>query len=255
MPVLVDPRAGSGPLLGMIKAHHVPVEQAKLSFADFAFLGRGDHEEPVPVGVERKTLDDFIKSMHDGRLPGHQLPGMLGCYQDVWLVVEGIWREDEETGHVLVPAGKKKGKAVWKDLATGKAHALMAGELEGMMLTLQLKGGVRLKEVKNQKATARFVARLYKWYTNKEWAGHRSHLKFHTEQADRALLTKPTLCREIAARLPGIGWVKSDEVAKRFGSVAAMVNAEDREWAEIKGIGKPMASKIVEAIQVANWTG
>lgn len=252
--LLVDPRVGSGPLLHLFTALHIPTELTKLTFADFAFLGLGEGEVPVPVGIERKTLSDFLQSMYNGRLPGHQLPGMLACYQDVYLVIEGLWRVDVKTGRVLVPYGKKKGKVQWGDLETGKAYGVTYSELEGMFITLEQKGGVRLRLTGGQQATARFIASVYRWWTQKDWSQHRSHLRFRSEQADRALLTKPTLCREWAARLPGVGWTKSEAVANYFGSCAAMVAATEQEWVQIKGIGMPMAKRIVEAIHVAGWS-
>jgi ERCC4-type nuclease len=253
--LLIDPRAGSGPLLHLFQALHVPTELTKLAFADFAFLGVGEGEVPVPVGIERKTIQDFLASMYNGRLPGHQLPGMLACYQDIYLVIEGLWRVDVKTNRVLVPQGKKKGKVVWGDLETGKAYGVTYGELEGMFITLEERGGVRLRLTGHQHATARFVACLYRWWTQKPWSHHRSHLRFHSATADEALLTKPTLCRVMAAQLPGVGMQRSGAVAEHFGSVAAMAQASEEEWLQIEGIGSVLAKRIVEAIQIAGWTG
>ena len=259
MTLLVDPRAGSGQFLPLFKALHLPTELCTLHSGDFAFLGLGEGDCPVPVGIERKTLSDFLASMYNGRLPGHQIPKMLQAYQDIWLVIEGIYRIGKD-GHVLVPLGTKpllgvgKGKGkkmVWVDLP----QPVMYRELEAMILTLEMKAGVRTRQTGGMMGTAKFVAALRSWWITKNWEGHRSHLRFHSETADNALLVKPSLCRVMASTLPGIGWVKSGAIAERFGSVAAMVAADEKRWEEIDGVGKILAKRIVEAVQVAGWTG
>ncbi len=144
-----------------------------------------------------------------------------------------------------------KGKKLWADFQPNTDHALMARELEGMMLTLELKGGVRFRRTIDKLETARFVAGLYHWWTVKGFDAHRSHLRFHSVLADKNLLVPPSYCRLVAAQLPGIGFEKSTAVALHFGSVSAMVQASESAWMGIKGIGKALAGQIVEALQVA----
>jgi len=250
---------GSIELLPILQKLGAPAEKANLNFADFAFQGEGEGGVPIPIGVERKTLSDFVASILNGRLPGHQLPGMLKCYAEIWIVLEGDWRISQHTGHVQVvkwvPA-KGNGKMIrkWVDIETGLAYALGYQELEGMMLTLELKGGVRVRRTRNQEETCRFLKALYHWFTDKAFAQHRSHLKFHSQFADQGLLVKPSLCRVVAAQLPGIGYEKSGKVAAHFGSVAAMVEADEKEWEQVDGVGKTLAKRIVEKLVVAGAT-
>ena len=248
---------GSIELLPLLQKLGAPVEKANLHFADFAFQGEGTDGEPIPIGVERKTLSDFVSSILNGRLPGHQLPGMLKCYQEIWIVLEGEWRISTYTGHVQVVKWAKtlSGKPIrkWVDIETGLAYALGYQELEGMMLTLELKGGVRLRRTRDQEETCRFLLALFHWWTDKSLSAHRSHLRFHSAFADKALLVKPSLCRRVAAELPGIGFSKSGPVAEHFGSVAAMAEACEQEWEQIPGIGSGIARRVVEAINVAGW--
>lgn len=250
MTLLVDPRAGSGEMQGYLKDHlHLPAEHSPLAFADFAFLGHGEDDSPVSIGIERKALPDFVTSMYDGRLPGHQLPGLLSNYQEVWIVVEGLWSASPKTGHVTVPKGKK-----WVDFEVGQ-KAVMARELESMLLTLEMKGGCRVRLTRGKRETCLFLAALYHWWVDVGEGQHRSHLRFRTVTADQALLHTPSVCRKIAAQLPGVGWTRSGAIAQSFGSVAAMVAADEKRWQEIEGVGKVLAKRIVEAIQVAGWTG
>ncbi len=259
-PLLVDKRTGSGELAQYLTALKLPVEVTTLKFGDMAFLGSFVDEMPVPIGIERKALKDFVSSVISGRLAGHQLQGLLTSYQETWVVIEGDWRIHDQTGHVQtlqwVPVpGKKPKKKQWVDVETHTDHALAYQELEAMFLTLELKGGMRIRRTKDKMETCRFIKGLYHWWTDKGWAQHRSHLRFHSQFADKALLVKPSLCRVVAATLPGVGFEKSGSVALHFGSIAAMVQAPESEWAQVPGIGKTLASRIVAAIQIAGVTG
>jgi ERCC4-type nuclease len=66
--------------------------------------------------------------------------------------------------------------------------------------------------------------------------------------ADPAHLLRPTVCRMVAAQLPGIGYARSEQVAKRFPSVASLVAATERELCEIEGVGKLGAKKVWRAL-------
>jgi ERCC4-type nuclease len=249
---------GSIELLPLLQKLGAPAEKANLHFADFAFQGEGTDGSPIPIGVERKTLGDFVSSILNGRLPGHQLPGMLKCYAEIWIVLEGDWRICKFTGHVqtLQWTHTKTGKKIkrWRDLETGLAYALGYQELESMVVTLEMRGGVRVRKTRDQMETVRFVKALFHWWTDKSFAQHRSHLKFHSQFADQGLLTKPSLCRVIASQLPGIGFEKSGKVAAHFGSVAAMVEATEKDWEKIEGVGPVLSKRIVEKLVVAGAT-
>jgi len=249
---------GSIELLPILEQLGVKAEKASLHFADFAFLGGSADEEPVPVGVERKTLSDFVASMLNGRLPGHQLPGMLQCYREVWIVLEGDRRIAKGTGHIqtLQWTHTKAGKKIrqWRDLETGTAYALGYQELAAMVLTLVERGGVLVQPTRDPTETCYFLKALLHWWTDKAFGEHRSHLKFHSQFADQSLLVKPSLCRVVAAQLPGIGYEKSGKVAAHFGSVAAMVEADEKEWQKVDGVGSVLAKRIVEKLVVAGAT-
>lgn len=260
-PLLVDKRTGSGELVPYLQALGLPAVATHLHFADMAFLGNGLDEEGeealFPIGVERKALGDFVSSVLSGRLAGHQLTGLLNSYRETWVVIEGDWRIDTKTGHVQVlkwepkPGNKKPSKKLWTDVETGTDHALAYREFEAMILTLELKGGVRIRHTRDKMATCRFLHALYHWWTDKTWLAHRSHLRFHSQFADKNLLVPPSYCRELAAVLPGIGFEKSGAVAQFFQDVPeAMAYASPAMWAAIPGIGKTMADRIV-----AVWKG
>lgn len=260
-PVQVDFRRGSGELIPYLESLGLAIVKTKMNFGDMAFLGNGldDQGEEClyPIGVERKALPDFISSVISGRLAGHQLTGLLNSYKETWVVVEGDWRISDKTGHVQVlqweklPGGKKPKKKVWADIETYTDHALSYQEFENMIVTLEMKGGVRIRQTRDKMGTCKFIKALHHWWTDKSWVNHRSHLKFHSQFADKNLLVPPSYCREMAAVLPGVGFEKSGEVAKFFHDVPALMSMADLEiWAMIPGIGKVLAERIRDV-----WTG
>jgi ERCC4-type nuclease len=239
--VRVDPRAGSGPLLPLLQRRGVKgAESAQLSYGDISITGNGPGGCPVQVGIEYKKLSDLIQCIDNGRLVGHQLPGMLECYDQVWVLVEGIWREGK-SGMVEVPRGSG-----WRPIVAGSG-GFMSTALQGFLLTLQIKLNVRVAFTGTSLQTVDWLYHLNRWWVMKEWEEHRAHLAFDNSAA-LTLISRPTLVRRVAKELPGVGWERSAAVARRFGSVLDMAVADTGEWESIEGIGKVTARKVVRAL-------
>jgi ERCC4-type nuclease len=125
-------------------------------------------------------------------------------------------------------------------------------------LSMQLKAGIRLAIVDDYDQAANWLQCLHAWWS-RGWDDHESHLAMHDgmrdQLFDRALLTRPTVTRCMAAQIPAVGRVRSAAVAARFKSPCEMVNASEKEWASIDGIGKLSAQKIVRALHGGNGNG
>lgn len=238
----VDIRAGSGPLIPLLQRRGVrEVEAAILYAGDIAIDGRGPEGRPISVGIEYKKLGDMLQCIDNGRFVGHQLPAMLDCYEVVWLVVEGIWRENIQ-GILEAPRGQ-----TWSPIRSGTGHA-MASSLVGFLMTMEQKVGIRVMRTGTQSQTLDWLFHLNKWWTSKSFEEHRAHLAFDNSQA-LALIQRPTLVRRLAKELPGVGMGKSGPVAHHFPTALDMVAAGPGEWASIEGIGQTMAIRIVKALQ------
>jgi ERCC4-type nuclease len=87
------------------------------------------------------------------------------------------------------------------------------------------------------------------WWTAKEWEEHRAHMELYTPPLDSNPFDPPTLACRVAAVLPHIGSVKAERVAHHFGSVRKMVDATPEEWQAVRGIGKGISKKLVEALE------
>src|ERR1017187_4741394 len=195
--MVIDRRAGSIDLLSPLQMAGIkPLELGELNYGDVQIEGQGPEGCPILVGVEYKKLGDLAQCIDNGRLVGHQLPGMLESYSDVWLLVEGIWREGRH-GEVEVPRG-----AIWRPLRTGTG-AFSSSALHGFLLTLQIKLGVKVMQTGTSNQTVRWLSALNKWWTQKEWSDHRAHLSFDNSQA-LSLISRPSMVRKVAASLPNI---------------------------------------------------
>jgi ERCC4-type nuclease len=261
--IYVDSRAGSKELAPLLASRGLPVNLTRMDFADVAFLGTGPDGEPVSVGVEVKQIRDVLQCICDGRFAGHQLPGLVQAYDQVWLLVEGLWRANAKTG--MLEYRKKRGE--WAECSVGQRR-FMYRDLVSWMLTIEIKGGIRSVIVSEWNEATTWLSALYGWWTtNGGWESHKSHLAFHdgtrhgapfrrerasrmvASMSDRALLTRPTLCRMVAAQLPGVGWTKSQPIAKRFPTVEELALATPDELMELEGIGPKLATGIFESLR------
>jgi len=240
--IRLDNRIGSGDLSVFFEKWRVPFTLCRLDYGDAAIKGNGPNGSTMEVGIEIKKIRDCLNSICDGRFAGRQLPGLIKNYGRVWLVLEGQFSCDYETGLLMYRKGKRM-----EPLSLGSRRFLYR-DLDHWLTTMETRGGVRVRRTLSRLETARYIADLHSWWTGKEWEEHRSHLAFDEAQVDSEILIKPNLTRRIAAELPNIGWTKSKAVAAHFGSVVEMVLANQDEWEQIEGIGKGIAAKVTKAL-------
>ena len=244
--ILVDERIGSRELLAPLRKAGLECELSHLDFADLAFVGRGLGGHPLMIGVELKNLADLVQSMTTGRLPGHQLPGLLRTYDPdltghrVYLIVEGEWRTDRH-GKLL----RRGRRGVW----TPMQGSPPASALRKRLLTLTTRAGVIVWPTLSRTDTVAFVADLYRFWSDASLDSHKSHLAIYNPDADRALLRTPSLAEHVAILLPGIGAEKAKAVAKRFRTVEAMLRAREADWLAIDGVGTKIARMAMAALR------
>lgn len=255
--ILLDNRIGAKELYPLFQSHtHTPTQLTRLEYADVAFMGVGEGGVPIQIGIERKRFGDLLSSISSGRLSSHQLPGLVASYGIVYLVVEGIWRVNADTGMIEKWRGKGKSRGKsgggWQAWEFGNER-WTGNRVYGYLNTLELKAGVHIYHTATPMETVQWANRLYKWW-NKGWDKHTSHIgtgcgKLTSSCGGMVQLSKPTLMRRIAKELPGIGTKLSGEVGKHFGSVFEMMLASEEDWMKIPGIGKVMAKNVFQALR------
>lgn len=238
--ILVDDREGSAALAGRLRAAGIEAEIRRMEFGDCCWIGNGPNG-PALIGVELKTAQDLLASMRTGRLCGHQLPGMSEEYFAIYLIVEGMLREEAETG-VL----QRYSAGHWHDLCVGQQR-FMWSEFESYLTSLDTLVGVHIRRTSTLRETVSCIRTLYQWW-QKPWDQHSSHKVLYTPLPEKSLLIKPSVLRRVAAQLPGIGYERSAAVEKAFGTVYRMAQADAGQWQQIDGIGKGITQKVMRAI-------
>jgi len=237
--ILVDDRIGSRELMPYLPRQMAVLN--RLTFGDAMWLGNGPEDLPVHVGVEIKAIGDLLKSIVDGRFAGHQLPGLLRDYHVIYLIIEGKFRPEPETGLLQVPW-----HGTWTAADFG-AKRWMHRDLNGFLTTMEQRYGLKIRRTFDRRETARVVQDLHHWWTDKNYEDHRSGCAFDYS-GEPAALMPTSLLRRIAAQLNGIGWKRAQAVEQHFTSVVDMVLAPVEEWRRVDGVGKKIAAKIVEEI-------
>lgn len=238
--ILVDRRVGCPrgenrmELAEQFAAKLQPSRVEELQYGDVAWEG---HTGQL-VGVEIKKINDAVSSMLSGRLADHQLPGMLQLYDYCYLIVEGYYRCDPESG--LIQGYRGGG---WRDIVSGRQR-LTWQALDNWLTSIEALGGVRIRRTTTEAETVRTIQSLYGWWQKAE---HRS-LKVFNTAADAAAISRPGLVCRVAKELPMIGWERGIDVAKRFPTVRDLATADMESWLEIDGIGPGIAAKVWGAI-------
>jgi len=236
--IIVDNRVGSKELFKYFNN----AELKRLDFADFAFLGYGVGGSSWMVGVERKVITDALTSMMNNRLSGHQLPGMLESYNRSYLIIEGIWRK--RPGDELLEQ-YKGGR--WRLIKLGK-QTFPSGFLVGHILTIQEMLGIHVIFTSTPMETACWVSKMHKWWNNKQYDEHISHLKPQTPE--RAHLTNFSNVHKFCEFVvPGVGFNKAKSVAKNVRTLSELFNMSEKELSTIPKIGKILASRIYNGLR------
>jgi len=250
--ISIDSRTGSKELLPLFALHDVEVRLVTLEYGDLAFEGNGPTGR-CAVCIERKAIGDLIDSMQSRRLSGHQLPGMADAYDYAYLIVEGFWRPGME-GALEIGQGSL-GEASWGGRwVKGYGRQLQYSAIDNYLATLELHAGIIYRRSLNAVETVQMVVDLYRWWNEKLWGQHSSHLAVYAParvppgKGRLNLVTRePSLPEKWAMQLTGID-KKAQRIAAHFRSGRTMANATEAEWRQIDGIGKGIAKQAVREI-------
>lgn len=249
IPVYIDPRIGSGDLLGPLKQLGIPAEHKHLDYGDVQVVGRGEGDRPVLIGVEIKAIGDLLSCIVDKRFVGGQLGGLLTTYEIAYLLIEGVITVSPARELLLL---KKDGESwKWKKAPFGERPWTFEGITSWQHSVAR--SGVRIVQTCDRRATAAWIASLHtNW--SKPWEDHRTligRLLKPLEAGENALQTydAPPQMQVAACLARGIGWEKALAAVKVFKSIKRMIHAPASAWAAVPGIGRTLAARVVAEIE------
>lgn len=250
----VDSRTGSKELLPALRKQRLTAELTVLDAADFAFEGLGP-SGPMQIGVERKTLGDLISSLRSGRLQGRsadersQLDRLHKAYDIVWLLVEGFYTTDRQ-GNFVTERGHKHVPGGYSEDSLNKA-----------LLSLELRGGMHIKQTTSMHQSAVWLASLFHSFTDKKWSAHTT---LHTPMRRETIVPLSTF-RNIVLNLPGVGVAVSLAVERYCSmptvdghpSLEILLGMTENHWTNLeiasptgsRKLGYAKAVRIVEAVR------
>lgn len=226
--IYVDPRAGSRELVTPLRRMGLVVDDTdQLAFGDLEWVGRGNRGRAVSVGVEFKTLREFVQALRTQRLTGYQMRGMRERCDYNYLLIEGELLYDAR-GCLLRRSGSRHRPVPLEGQMT-------VGELLKRVQVLHLCGGLNPLLTVTRADTLQTLHALYHVWTDTDLDQHRSHLGLYTAPP----LLPVSAFRASVATFPGVGYRTSAAVEKAFhGSLQAATGASAEEWATIPVTGE-----------------
>jgi len=186
----------------------------KDAFVEPQQLNTGDYVLSTRIGVERKTVDDFLQSLIDGKL-FDQISRLRDAYPRPILIIEG------------------------DGLLTKRNISHNA--IFGSIVSITVDFGVPIITTKNPLETADLLYIMAK----REQRDEKRPIAVRGEKTPMSLREKQQF---IVEGLPNVSAVLAKRLLERFGSIKDIVNASEEELKEVTGIGKGIASEILEIL-------
>ncbi len=219
--IFVSQEQGSADLYPLLERAGLPAQEpVKLEWADVEFTGRGVKDEPVQIGIECKKLQELTTDWD--RFAGHQLGKMLGHYDHRWLIFEGEWMQNRK-GTLLRRTGKRQFRPLH-----GQSNA---SALRKKLITLEMCGGCHVAHTTSRIETVRYIADLYRWWTDDAFEEHKSHIVHYQPHGIIPL----NEFEQAFAGFRNLSTKRARAVSKHFkNSIALASSASAKEWAAIE---------------------
>ncbi|MCX6801208.1 MAG: DEAD/DEAH box helicase [Candidatus Diapherotrites archaeon] len=206
--IFADSREGASTVIRELVGKEVAVRTKQLEVGDYV-LSR-------EVCVERKTVEDFINSMIDGRLFS-QLIALRNSYEKPLLIVEGNMQE----------------------LFT--LRNIHRNAIIGALTSIALDYQVPIINTRDAKETAEFVYVIAK----REQLGRDKEIGI---RFGRKGLTVEEQQRFIVEGIPMVGPMLAKNLLKEFGSIKKIANAGEKELQKVENLGEKKAKQIFRVI-------
>ncbi len=185
----------------------VKIELDQLEVADYVISKR--------VGIELKTVEDFVASLIDGRLLA-QLPHLRRSYQRPVIIIEG----EEDLYSV---------RNVHKNA------------LRGMLATIAVSYGIPIVWTKNAKDSAGIIYIIAK----REQEEDKGEFTPHSSKQHLSLKDHQEY---VVSALPGVGMTLAKPLLKAFKTIKNLVNASEEDLQNVNNIGEKKAKAIRDVL-------
>ncbi len=200
--VFADHREMASGVVAELTKLGVEVEAKQLDVGDFILSDR--------VGVERKSVNDFLQSIVDKRLMD-QAKRLCETFECPLLVLEGE--------------------------GLYSRRAIHPNAIRGALAALTVDFGISILPTRDEKETAAVLAIV----ARREQLGDAREIAIRGEAKG---LTLPECQRFIVEGLPGVSAVLAKRLLEHFGTVERVMSASEKELQEVHGIGPEKAREI-----------
>ena len=200
--IIADHREEASGVIRELKDLGADVETRQLKVGDFILSDR--------VGVERKSVDDFLQSIVDKRLMP-QAKFLRETFERPVLIIEG--------------------KSLYY------RRAIHPNAIRGTLAALAVDVGIPILPTRDEKETALIllaIARREQFPESREVA----------VRGEQKKLGLPECQRFLVEGLPGVSVVLAKRLLEHFGTVEKVMCASLEELQQVKGIGKEKAKEI-----------
>ncbi|MBI4044761.1 MAG: DEAD/DEAH box helicase [Candidatus Diapherotrites archaeon] len=185
-------------------------------FVKMKVLETGDYVITDDIVVERKTIEDFLESMIDGRL-FNQLVTMSSNYASPLIIVEGNPEE----------------------LFT--LRDIHKNSIIGMLTSIAVNYRVPILFTRDARETAEYIYLIAK----REQLSPDKAIRL---RVGRKGLSMPLMQRFIVESLPTVGPVLAEKLLKKFRTIKKISNATEKELMEVEKLGEKKAKEIVKVL-------
>ncbi len=204
--IIVDHRESRSPVMRFLTQKDVLVEPQQLDVGDYIISSR--------IGVERKTVDDFLGSLIEGKL-FVQMKNLRATYSRPLLLIEG------------------EGLLMKRNMS----HNAIFGSIAAIIVDF----GIPIITTQTAQETADFLAVMAQ---REQKEGDRA-VAIRGEKTARTVSEQQQFLVE---GLPNVSAVLAQRLLQHFGSIRALANATEEELCKISGIGKNIAGDILKIL-------
>jgi ERCC4-type nuclease len=204
--VFIDTREANSGIVDYFGQYDCEVQKKMLLLGDFVLSDR--------VVVEKKTIQDFTKSIIDKRL-FQQLKAMKDNFEKPLLIIEG---EESLYGY------------------------LQPNIIRGALAAITVDLSIPIIWTRDMADTAGIIY----WIARREQLQEKREVSLRNKKNPETIEEKQEY---LVSSLPDVSRVRAKALLKHFKSPRKVFCAEEKELKEVKGIGKGIADKIKKVLE------